>query len=179
MHRVCRAVWLLVAWATVPPFMYAQTTPTAPATVDHTPPDGPYYPGLPKSSSRLQFTAGDFTVRFYGTVLLNLSMAGTAQVGQDVPLWPLPGSSLVTFPDGTTKRAGLVHDTIFTARQSILGLQVSSAKPYAGWRSISSGRGRWTARFNRPTGFSTSRGCAALICNSKMGAGKSWRVRTK
>jgi hypothetical protein len=105
----------------------------APTAVDHTPPDGPYYPGLPKSKTRLQATLGDFTVRFYGTLLLNISTAGTAQVGQDVPLWPLPGSSNVTFPDGTTKRAGLVHDTIFTARQSILGLQVTSAKPLEGW----------------------------------------------
>jgi len=114
---------------------YAQTDSAAgaPAAVDHTPPDGPYYPGLPKSKTRLQATLGDFTVRFYGTLLLNISMAGTAQVGQDVPLWPLPGSSNVTFPDGTTKRAGLVHDTIFTARQSILGLQVTSAKPLEGW----------------------------------------------
>jgi len=105
----------------------------APTAVDHTPPDGPYYPGLPKSKTRLQATLGDFTVRFYGTLLLNISTAGTAQVGQDVPLWPLPGSSNVTFPDGTIKRAGLVHDTIFTARQSILGLQVTSAKPLEGW----------------------------------------------
>jgi len=117
---------------------YAQTdsagaSGAAPAAVDHTPPDGPYYPGLPKSKTRLQATMGDFTVRFYGTLLLNISTAGTAQVGQDVPLWPLPGSSNVTFPDGTTKRAGLVHDTIFTARQSILGLQVTSAKPLEGW----------------------------------------------
>jgi hypothetical protein len=135
-------VWragLLLATAAAWPVAFAQSTqtnpPDAPAAVDHTPPDGPYYPGLPKSKTRLQATLGDFTVRFYGTVLLNISTAGTAQVGQDLPLWPLPGSSLVTFPDGTTKRAGLVHDTIFTARQSILGLQVTSAKPVAGWTS--------------------------------------------
>ena len=39
----------------------------------------------------------------------------------------------VTFPDGTTRRAGSVGDTIFTARQSILGVQVSPKAPGAGW----------------------------------------------
>ena len=128
---------LLTALAALTVSTHAQPANTdaagAPTAVDHTPPDGPYYPGLPKSKTRLQATLGDFTVRFYGTLLLNISTAGTAQVGQDVPLWPLPGSSNVTFPDGTIKRAGLVHDTIFTARQSILGLQVTSAKPLEGW----------------------------------------------
>jgi len=137
--RVSRTGLLLAALATLTASgmgQYAQpdsASTGAPAAVDHTPPDGPYYPGLPKSKTRLQATMGDFTVRFYGTILLNISTAGTAQVGQDVPLWPLPGSSNVQFPDGTTKRAGLVHDTIFTARQSILGLQVTSAKPLEGW----------------------------------------------
>lgn len=135
--RVSRIGMLLTALAALTVSTNAQPANTdaagAPTAVDHTPPDGPYYPGLPKSKTRLQATLGDFTVRFYGTLLLNISTAGTAQVGQDVPLWPLPGSSNVTFPDGTTKRAGLVHDTIFTARQSILGLQVTSAKPLEGW----------------------------------------------
>ncbi len=136
--RVSRIGLLLAGLATLAVStmaQYAQSDTSgagAPAAVDHTPPDGPYYPGLPKSKTRLQATMGDFTVRFYGTILLNISTAGTAQVGQDVPLWPLPGSSNVSFPDGTTKRAGLVHDTIFTARQSILGLQVTS-KPLEGW----------------------------------------------
>jgi len=135
--RVSRIGMLLTALAALTVSTNAQPANTdaagAPTAVDHTPPDGPYYPGLPKSKTRLQATLGDFTVRFYGTLLLNISTAGTAQVGQDVPLWPLPGSSNVTFPDGTIKRAGLVHDTIFTARQSILGLQVTSAKPLEGW----------------------------------------------
>ena len=116
MVRVSKIALLLAGLASVTvstKAQYAQTDSAAgaPTAVDHTPPDGPYYPGLPKSKTRLQATLGDFTVRFYGTILLNISTAGTAQVGQDVPLWPLPGSSNVTFPDGTTKRAGLVHDT--------------------------------------------------------------------
>src|SRR5690348_14520988 len=80
----------------------------APATTleDHTPPDGPYYPGAPKSSSRLQAPIGDYILRVYGTLIMNISTSDTVQIGQDVPLWPLPGSANVTFPDGTTKRAG-------------------------------------------------------------------------
>src|SRR6185295_6150771 len=90
---------------------------TATAAEEHAPPDGPFYPGAPKSSSRLQAPIGDYILRIYGTVLMNISMSDTVQLGQDVPLWPLPGNSNVTFRDGTTKRAGSVGDTIFTARQ--------------------------------------------------------------
>ncbi len=111
---------------------YSQTAP-ADQLEDHAPPDGPFYPGAPKSSSKLQAPIGDYILRVNGTLLLNISTSDTVQVGQDVPLWPLPGNSNVTFPDGTTKRAGAVGDTLFTARQSILGLQVSPKAPVAGW----------------------------------------------
>ena len=100
---------------------------------DHTPPDGPYYPGAPKSSSRLQAPIGDYILRVYGTLIMNISTSDTVQIGQDVPLWPLPGNANVTFPDGTTKRAGSVGDTIFTARQSIVGFQVSPKNTGTGW----------------------------------------------
>ena len=69
----------------------------------------------------------------YGTLLMNISTSDTVQVGQDVPLWPLPGSAPVSFPDGTTRRAGSVGDTLFTARQSILGVQVSPKTLGSGW----------------------------------------------
>lgn len=107
----------------------------APATAleDHTPPDGPSYPGAPKSSSKLQAPIGDYILRVYGTLIMNISTSDTVQVGQDVPLWPLPGNANVTFPDGTTKRAGAVGDTIFTARQSIVGFQVSPKSTGSGW----------------------------------------------
>jgi hypothetical protein len=100
---------------------------------EHAPPDGPFYPGAPKSSSRLQGTLGDFTLRMYGTLLLNISTTDTVQVGQDVPLWPFPGNTPITFSDGTQRRAGLVGDTVFTARQSIVGLQVTSKTTGNGW----------------------------------------------
>ena len=102
---------------------------------EHTPPDGPYYPGAPKSSSRVQGALGDYIFRVYGTVLLNVSMSDAIQVGQEVPLWSLPPGIPVTFPDGTQRRSGAVGDTIFTARQSILGVQVSQRTASAGWNA--------------------------------------------
>ncbi len=110
----------------------SQTAPDG-TLEEHAPLDGPFYPGAPKSSSRLQAPIGDYILRVYGTLLLNISTSDTVQVGQDVPLWPLPGNVPVTFPDGTTKRAGAVGDTIFTARQSILGVQVSPKALGNGW----------------------------------------------
>jgi hypothetical protein len=130
LRRSCFAASLVFAVFTIP--AQSQTDP-ANTLEDHAPPDGPFYPGAPKSSSRLQAPIGDYILRVYGTLLLNISTSDTVQVGQDVPLWPLPGSANVTFPDGTTKRAGAVGDTIFTARQSILGAQISPKAPVAGW----------------------------------------------
>jgi hypothetical protein len=130
LRKHCIAASLVVALFTIP----AQGQPAPANTLeDHTPPDGPFYPGAPKTSSRLQAPIGDYILRVYGTLLLNISTSDTVQVGQDVPLWPLPGSSNVTFPDGTTKRAGAVGDTIFTARQSLVGFQVSPKAPGTGW----------------------------------------------
>ena len=130
LRKNCLAASLAFAVFAIP----AQSQNTPDNTLeDHAPLDGPFYPGAPKSSSRLQAPIGDYILRVYGTLLLNISTSDTVQVGQDVPLWPLPGSSLVTFPDGTTKRAGAVGDTLFTARQSILGLQVSPKANSNGW----------------------------------------------
>ena len=130
LRRNCFAASLAFAIFTIP--AQSQTAPDN-ALEDHAPLDGPFYPGAPKSSSRLQAPIGDYILRVYGTLLLNISTSDTVQVGQDVPLWPLPGNVPVTFPDGTTKRAGAVGDTLFTARQSILGLQVSPKALGQGW----------------------------------------------
>ena len=100
---------------------------------EHAPPDGPFYPGAPKSSSKVQGAIGDYIFRLYGTILLNVSTSDAVVVGQELPLWALPGNSTVTFPDGSTRRAGTVGDTIFTARQTIFGLQVSQKTATAGW----------------------------------------------
>jgi hypothetical protein len=128
-----RRNWIVapLAFAMLAMPAWSQSDPAA--AEEHAPLDGPFYPGAPKSSSRLQGTLGDFNLRLYGTLLLNISTSDTVQIGQDVPLWPLPGNVPVTFPDGTTRRAGSVGDTIFTARQSILGVQVSPKTPGNGW----------------------------------------------
>jgi hypothetical protein len=94
----------------------------------------PTYPGEPFNNPPVETTVGPAKLRFYGTALLNLSFSDTAQVGQDVPLWPLPSTASVTLADGTTKPAGQVHDTIFTARQSILGVVLNPANfSTSGW----------------------------------------------
>jgi hypothetical protein len=94
----------------------------------------PTYPGEPFSAAPVEATVGPAKVRIYGTVLLNISTSDSDEVGQDVPLWAIPGSVPVTFPDGTSKPAGTIHDTIFTARQSILGVVLNPANPSSsGW----------------------------------------------
>ena len=94
----------------------------------------PTYPGEPFNNPPVETTVGPAKLRLYGTVLLNISTSDTAQVGQEVPLWPFPSTFNVTLPDGSTKPAGTVHDTIFTARQSILGVVLNPAKPSpSGW----------------------------------------------
>jgi hypothetical protein len=92
----------------------------------------PTYPGEPFNNPPVETTIGPVKLRAYGTVLLNISTSDTAQVGQDVPLWPLPSTSNVTFPDGTAKPAGTVHDTIFTARQSTFGFVLNDANASVG-----------------------------------------------
>jgi hypothetical protein len=92
----------------------------------------PTYPGEPFNNPPVETTLGPVKLRLYGTALLNMSFSDTAQIGQDVPLWPLPNTSPVSLPDGTTKPAGQVHDTIFTARQSILGVVLNGANGSAG-----------------------------------------------
>jgi hypothetical protein len=94
----------------------------------------PTYPGEPFNNPPVETTVGPTKLRLYGTVLLNMSFSDTAQIGQDVPLWPLPSTFPVPLPDGTSKPAGQVHDTVFTARQSILGVVLNPAKPSpSGW----------------------------------------------
>jgi hypothetical protein len=94
----------------------------------------PQYPGAPPTKGKLEGTMGPLKLRFYGTLLLNISVSDSAEVGQDVPLWAAPGAGTVTFPDGTSRHAGTIHDTIFTARQSLFGFTFSPASPpSSGW----------------------------------------------
>lgn len=77
---------------------------------------------------KIEGTLGALKLRFYGRVLLNVSVSDSAQIGQDVPLWPLPGRVPVSFPDGSVLPAGHVHDTIFTARQSVFGFHFAPSR---------------------------------------------------
>lgn len=97
----------------------------------------PVYPGEPFNKEPVQLTAGPVKIRVYGTVLLNVSVNDTDQLGQDVPLWPFPSSAPpVTFPDGTSKPVGQIHDTIFTARQSVFGFTINPANwNDSGWNA--------------------------------------------
>src|SRR4051794_21556967 len=61
----------------------------------------PNYPGIAPSQGKVETDIGAFKVRFYGTVLLNTSVSDAAVFGQDIPLWTLPSTGTVTYPDGT------------------------------------------------------------------------------
>src|SRR3954463_2543826 len=98
---------------------YAATSPAS---------DDPVYPGIPPKT-KAETTVGSQTLRIYGTILMNASVSDSVEVGQDLVLWPLPSNGTTTFPDGTAKRNGNIHDVIFTARQSIVGFQVKPADP--------------------------------------------------
>ena len=94
----------------------------------------PSYPGLPHTGEKVETEIGPVKARFYGTILFNSSISDSANIGQEVPLWPLPDGAPVQYPDGTVGRAGNNHDLIFTMRQSILGLTLNPARPNSsGW----------------------------------------------
>jgi hypothetical protein len=93
----------------------------------------PTYPGEPFNNPPVETAVGPVKLRLYGTILLNLSFSDSPEVGQEVPLWPSPGAT-VTLANGTSKTASSIHDTIFTARQSILGVVFNPANvPANGW----------------------------------------------
>src|SRR5258708_27579310 len=52
----------------------------------------PIYPGLPGPKNKVETPVGNYKVRFYGTVLLNIQGSDRVIVGQDVPLWAATGS---------------------------------------------------------------------------------------
>jgi hypothetical protein len=83
----------------LPAFSQDYPTPT-----DNT--DQPAYPGIPPTGGKLEGALGAFTLRGYGTVLLNISASDSGVVGGDVPLWRLPHSleqhSWITRPNAST-----------------------------------------------------------------------------
>jgi len=114
-----------------------ETSPsTGPATASSTAqapsyPQQQQYPSQTPDQGKLGVTVGPISVRFRGTLLLNLSGSDSAVAGGDLPLWAAPGSGNVTFPDGST---GRTHDLFITARQTVLGFAISpSTPPASGW----------------------------------------------
>ena len=97
-------------------------------------PGAPRYPGIGPSKNKVEATFGNFKLRAYGTVLLNVSVSDSAEVGQETPLWPLSGASRVTFTDGTSKLASQIHDTIISARQSVFGFTLRPSETIGGWQ---------------------------------------------
>lgn len=128
--KVCLAAFMLFVWmGFAPTSSLAQDYPSDESG------DQPSYPGIPPSGGKVEGSLGAFNLRVYGTVLLNISASDTSVVGGEVPLWATPGSVRTTFLDGTSKRSDDIHDTIFTARQSVFGFMVSPTNATSGWKS--------------------------------------------
>ncbi len=125
---VCRIVFSIVVALGL--FSISAAAQDYPSTE---PGDQPSYPGIPPKG-KVEGTLGAYNFRVYGTILLNISTTDTSIIGGDVPLWPTPGNVRTTFLDGTTKRADDIHDTIFTARQSIFGFMVKPSASTAAWQ---------------------------------------------
>lgn len=112
----------------------AANSPDPPAQQQPYPEQKPLYPGAPPTKRKIEGTMGPLKLGFYGTLVLNISVSDSSELGQDVPLWALPGSVPVGFPDGTTRPAGTIHDLIFSARQSVFGFTFNPANPSPdGW----------------------------------------------
>ena len=102
----------------------ASSAPSTPAPQQTT-----SYPDQKLDKGKIEGTLGAIKLRFYGLILLNISASDSVEIGQDVPLWPSSGGGNFTFPDGSMRRNGMIHDTIFTARQSVFGFTVTPANP--------------------------------------------------
>jgi len=90
------------------------------------------YPSPQPPAERVETNIGPLKVRPYGTLLMNIQLSDT--VIDDIPLWARTDASLVTFPDGSRRRNGEIHDLVFTARQSVFGVNLSPASPpTSGW----------------------------------------------
>ena len=131
----CVAVALVVtAVGLLAPKTRAQQAPTTRSGQNGTPGEQVRYSGSQPTSEKVEGALGPLKVRLYGTVLMNISVSDTTVAGQDIPLWSFPDSNTVTFPDSSTRRNGNIHDLIFTARQSVFGLNLNPANPPAnGW----------------------------------------------
>jgi hypothetical protein len=119
---------LVVALAVLAPSLAVAQSPSLPsgerAAGETTAGAQPHYPGIPPSQDKAEATVGAFKVRLYGTILFNLSASDAGVFGQELPLWTLPTTGTVTYPDGTVGQSGDNHDLILSMRQSIVGVTV-------------------------------------------------------
>jgi hypothetical protein len=91
----------------------------------------PQEEGPGSAQPKIQATVGPAKFGLYGTLLLNISASDSPLLGGEVPLWAVPGSGNVTFPDGSTGRP---HDLYITARQTVLWFTMEpSSPPTDGW----------------------------------------------
>ena len=141
------------------------------------------YPEQNREKSKLETTIGSIKLRFYGTVLLNVSISDSTQVGQDVPLWPIPGGSTIAFPDGSRRPRAMSttqsspHDRVFSA--SILALpslsKIHGCLPWS-WSLTSLGLAQ--QMLSSPKAVSSiSPAYAKLIFNWREEAGGSLQVK--
>lgn len=114
-----------------------ESAATGPDRVSSASPTAQYPPQQGQSPSqstdqgKVGVTVGPLNFRFRGTLLLNFSGSDSPVANGDLPLWAIPGSGNVTFPDGSTGRA---HDLFVTMRQTVLGLNITpSSPPASGW----------------------------------------------
>src|SRR5438093_11511701 len=83
---LCRIVFIIaLVLGLVPISVSAQDYPSTQE------PGDPSYPGIPPAQGKLEGTLGDYNLRAYGTVLLNISCSDTPPVGADVSLCEWPG----------------------------------------------------------------------------------------
>ncbi len=65
--------------------------------------------GESAGTGKLNATVGALKFGFYGTLLLNISAADSGVIGEDVPLWALPGNGNVTFPTAPRPHPRSLH----------------------------------------------------------------------
>ncbi len=118
------SLFAMMAQAAGPPPQPNREDPATTAAQEY-----PEQKGAP-AQRKLEAALGPVRFRFYGQLLLNISASDETVVGGDVPLWAVPGTGDVTFPDGSR---GRVHDLFITARQTVLGVQLSPNETVAGW----------------------------------------------
>jgi hypothetical protein len=129
-RRVHTIALAIAACLIFSPTMVAQTSDVQPLEAQQQ--GGDQYPDEAQAPTqgKLGVSMGPVNFRLYGTLLLNLSASDSTLLGGDVPLWAA-GTGNATFPDLSV---GRTHDLFITARQTVVGFNISpSTTPASGW----------------------------------------------